>query len=268
MIAPTDRLSLPRGVRVTGAGVVDEVRAAPLEVNAVGRLVLGATSCEAAARELAERFDVAEPQALADALAFASELNERLLLNVAPRARAASIVRWGRMLPLLLPLGALPALPRRRHRIDTTRTRSLLVSALAALVRPACALGAAATAIALLVLPVSADAVAHCALLGAAVAAGVVVHELGHLALLRGVPACVVVRGVRVAVVHGPVTRRRERVAAGAGPAAALASAAGLAVVAALASSAAAATVVGVLVLQALGLTVLSVDGRRACGLT
>jgi hypothetical protein len=97
--------------------------------------------------------------------------------------------------------------------------------------------------------------------LAAAVGAGVVLHELGHLVLLRGVPTCAVTRGARLWLLHRAVDRRREAVIAAAGPTAGLAVAALLLALPGLPATAAGLA----LSLHALGFTVLTSDGRTMC---
>jgi hypothetical protein len=96
-------------------------------------------------------------------------------------------------------------------------------------------------------------------------AIGVSVHEAGHALLLRGAPAFVARRGVRVAVVHRCLPARRESFVAlggalaGCGYAIAAAALAWVVAVPQLAAAAAA------LVPHAFALTVVTGDGRRAC---
>jgi hypothetical protein len=98
-----------------------------------------------------------------------------------------------------------------------------------------------------------------------AVAGGVVAHELGHLLLLRGVPACVVIRGLHVSVLHRSLTRSREaRVAAG-GPAVGILLTAVTLLVVELWPTPELATVSLVQAGQLAGLTILTRDGRRVC---
>jgi hypothetical protein len=106
------------------------------------------------------------------------------------------------------------------------------------------------------------------ATLGIAIAAAVALHELAHLAALRGVPACIVVRGFRASVVHRAVSPRRTRAVAASGPAAGIALAlcvVGLTCVRPSTEGGAAALVCFV---NAVGLTVASRDGRALCGLS
>ena len=97
--------------------------------------------------------------------------------------------------------------------------------------------------------------------LAAAVGIGVVLHELGHLALLRGVPTCAASRGARLWLLHRAIDRRREVVVTAAGPTTALAAAAAL-----LSMPGPSANVASLaLSVHALGFTVLTADGRALC---
>lgn len=114
-----------------------------------------------------------------------------------------------------------------------------------------------AAALALLALP--AALLVHAWPIAPAVGAGVLVHELAHAFALRGVAHAGVRRGLRAAVIHPRLSPRRALLVGAAGP---LAPAlAGLALVhvptAALPLAA-----------HALALTVVSPDGRNACGLS
>ncbi len=265
MIGAHDSLTLPARVVRRGEGLYDGVRGVTLPLNATGRVVLGAHTPAEAASALRERFAIDERRALADVVNFCAELNARLLLNVAPRAGAtAFVVRWFVHLPFLVPLGALPRVPSVRRGVDTRTSWRTFVTGLRAtspfaLLAFACA--AAATLVMLAALGSLSASTA--ATVGAAVGAGVAVHELGHLLVLREVPACVVTRGLRIAVVHRSVSYRRQAAVAGAGPAAGVALAAILLAWPGDSGSLAAL----VLSLQAIGLTVVTKDGRTLCGL-
>ena len=97
------------------------------------------------------------------------------------------------------------------------------------------------------------------------VGTGMVVHELGHLVLLRGVPACVVVRGLRVSLLHRRLGPRREVGVALGGPGAGIALAAAALLAVELYPCVELAAVALVEAIQLLGLTTLTHDGRRVC---
>jgi hypothetical protein len=269
MIGPQDRLALPAGVELRDDALHDVVRACSVPLNRTGFAVLGASTPGEAAAELERRYGVEARTALDDVLRFCADLNARLLLNVAAHGgRVALVRRWLLRLPCLLPLGVLPSAPTARRPVDTTRARSLARSAPRAL-GPFVALllvsGMLVPALLLAAVGVVAPTLAGA--LGAAIAGSVLVHELAHLAALRGVPACVVTQGFRIAVVHRAISLRRTRGVAACGPVAGLVLAACLlAALWVVPSSELAATAL-VSLLNALGLTVLSSDGRALCGL-
>ena len=263
MIAAHDRIALPPSVERRTDGVYDHVRGVTLPLNATGAVIVDAGTPEAASRALRLRYAVDEERALADAIGFCAVLNERLLLNVSPVLGAPALaVRWVAHLPFMLPARTLPRVPARRRHLDTRSLRSILVTGVRATLPFAVLTSLGACVVATLVLGgLGATSTSTTLALAAAVGVGVVLHELGHLLLLRGVPTCAVTRGARLWLLHRRVDRRREALVAAAGPTVALAIAALL-----LALPGLAATVAGLtLSLHALGLTVLTGDGRTLC---
>ena len=263
MIAAHDRIALPAGVERRAGCVYDHVRGVTLPLNATGAVVVDASTPAAASRVLGLRFAVDEERALVDAVGFCAELNERLLLNVSPvRGGTAFALRWFALLPFMLVARRLPTVPARRRHVDTSSARSILVTGVAATL-PFAMLAALGTGfVALLVLGGLGAASASITLvLAVTVGGSVVLHELGHLAMLRGVPTCAVTRGARLWLLHRRVDRRREAIVAAAGPTFVLAIAMPL-----LALSGLTATVAALaLSLHALGFTVLTADGRTLC---
>lgn len=271
MIDVRDRVRLPAGVRLTAAGLHDDVRGETFELNETGRLVV---RCADGRRvgEVAEltaaRFGVTEDIALADVSGFCLALNERFLLNVESRPGAV-LLRLLVSLVRGLPLGALPAPPRRRARIDTTGASAAVFSTAGALAWRALAVGAlAAAAAAALLAGVGAPGLGPPVLLGASAALALVVHEGAHAAALRGVPCCLCLAGTAVFLLHRPLPGRRRGLVAVAGPLAA--AAAGLTALAAAAALGLAALGPAALVplSHVLALTVAGRDGRAACGLS
>lgn len=263
MIAADDRIALPACVERREDGVYDHVRGLTLPLNATGAVIVDSPTPAAASRALRLEFAVDEERALADAIRFCAELNERLLLNVSPRRGAPAVaLRWLVHLPFLLPARTVPRVPARRRPVDTSSIRSILATGVRATLPFALLAAIGAFVVASLVLAGLGAASASTAFaLGGAVGGGVVVHELGHLALLRGVPACAVTRGARLWLLHRALERRREALVAAGGPTAALAVAALLLVL-----PDPSATVAGLaLSLHALGFTVLTGDGRTLC---
>jgi hypothetical protein len=269
VIGPHDRIRLPEGVELRDGALVDVVRLSTMPVNAAGLATLAEPTPLEAAGALSRRHGIDADTALRDVLRFCAELNARFLLNVAARGgRVAVAWRWLGRVPFLLPLGLVPTLPTARRAVDTTSVRSLARTAPAALVRFALLLLVTGAGSATLLLGAAGAASRTLAVtLGVAISGSVAVHELAHLAALRGVPACVVTRGLRIAVVHRAASRRRTRAVAASGPAAGLALGACLVglVYAWPSSELGAAALVALS--NALGLTVVSRDGRTLCGL-
>ena len=264
---------LPEGVTLAEAGLSDSVRGVVLPVNPTGRLIVAhadGRSLAEIACVLAERFGLAREQALADVLTFARELNEKLLLNLHRRGDPFRLAgRWLRSAGCLFPLGIVPEPPRRRRALATTghAVAALAVARALAGFGLAAATGTGASTLFVLASLGVRDLPTAVAL-GGAVGVGIVAHEGGHAARLRGVPACVAVGGLRPFVLHAPLDARRRASAALAGPAAGVALG-WVVLAAALAFDAEIAAVASViLAAQALGLTVGARDGRRACGLS
>lgn len=259
LIAPGDRVRLPDGLLLREDGLADPVRDAVFPVNGSARVILANADGRTVA-EIASRLGAPPEVALRDTLAFCAQQNVQLLLNVEPRRGA--LARWLATAARTAPLGLLPPFSRRRLAFPSATAWRALFG-----VGAAAGVLAAAAAFALLA---AAGIVAPVAvlLLGICVGAGLVLHEGAHVAALTGVPCCLVLAGLRVAVLHRSLPPGRRRVVAVAGPAAA-ALAGGLALGAAwLLSLEEAALGAAPLAAQALGLTVLAGDGRAACGLS
>lgn len=270
MIAPGDGVRLPPGVALRDGALEDSVRGAAWPLNEAAELVLaraGAATIADTASALAERFAVPADTALADVRAFCADLNSKLLLNIEPRSGALALGgRWLSEAVLLLPLGALPRLPLRRSAIDT-RTAARAVATVARRLSLQ-ALGVAALLAALATLLFAGAGVPELELpllLAASAASGLVAHEAGHAAALRGVPSCLAHAGLRTFVLHAPLPALRRALVALAGPAAATV----LGWVALLVAFALAlddlALAATLLTTHALGLTVAAEDGRTAC---
>jgi hypothetical protein len=262
-----DGLSLPVDVTLTPTGLRDDVRGLDLPLNESGRVVVQSSTPDAAAAALVALYGIDVRRARADARTFCAEVNDRLLLNLYARGGAAIlVVRWIIVAARLLPYGARPSTPARRRAVDTTSMHKTVVSGVRALGPAALAFGAGAAAAAALALSALGGRAPTFALAaGAAVAAGVIAHELGHLLALRGVPACLVTRGLRLSVLHRPLDRSREALVAVAGPAAGTTVALGPLVAFFVRGSPEAAVASLVLLLQLSGCTVLTRDGRRLC---
>ncbi len=269
MIGPFDRVRLPEGVELRDGALVDVLRPSAVPVNPTALIALDARTPHEAAAALERRYGVDAEAALRDVLSLFAELNARFLLNVSPRWGVAAVAwRWLRTLPALLPVGRLPTTARARRSVDTSSARSLARTAPAALAPFVALLLAAGTTLsALLLTAFAVNAPTLFVTLGVAIAAVVALHELAHLAALHGVPACIVVRGFRASVVHRAISPRRTRVVAASGPVAGLALALCLVAVTCVQPSAEGAAAALVCFSNALGLTVVSRDGRTRCGL-
>jgi hypothetical protein len=263
MIRARDRLALPAGVSLDADGLRDDVRGVVIPLNATGRALVDRPTPEAMAAIAVTAFAAPPKDALVDAIVFAAALNERHLLNVDVRGGGIAIAaRWLGSVLILGRHRSLPAWPTRRRALDTSSAASSALGAAVGAI-PAAAAGAMPL---LVVPPVIGAPLALSAALAIAVALGVAAHEAGHASLLAGVPAFLGRRCVRVAVVHRPLSTRRTAFVALAGPACGIALAL-LATVLAW-TSAAAELVAAQLALapQAVALTVMTPDGRRACG--
>jgi hypothetical protein len=211
-----DRVSLAPRVRLEGDAVVDDARGIRVPANRAALRILS----------LADGRPVEEIDVPA-AREFCDELNRRLLVNVGePLLRRLAPVRFG-----LVP-GSRPR-----------RVRGVLAGTFP------CAVGVA-------VLALPAALFVHAPLLALTTGAGVLLHEAGHAAALRGIPHVLVRRGLRPRLLHPRLPLGRTLVVAAAGP---------------LAPALLALPLRGTLALplaaHALALTVAAPDGRNACGL-
>lgn len=272
MLSLDDAIRLPRDVRLDEGALVDAVRGERYAVNDTGALVvrLAGRPLADAATEVAERWGVAPERARADVLGFAWVLNRALLANVERGTRwPAAVALWLALAIRLLPLGVMPPPRVSRYPLDTSTAVIAAVTTTRASARRALTL-AVLTALALLQLGVVAGAaqvvLVPSLALGVTIALGLVMHESVHAAVLRGVPAALVTKGLlRTYVLHARVSGRRASLVGIAGPAApALVGVAG-AVAASIAGSPSLAVLACPLGAHALSLTVVGRDGRAAC---
>ncbi len=271
MLSLEDSIVVPTGVRVDGHDVVDDVRAARYPANDSALFVLrrAGRPLGDVAEELGRCHRLEPGRARADVLVFAHALNVGLLANVVrrrPRHRRA--IEWLVLAARLAPAGTLPAPVARRHPLDTRTSIRAVVSAARGLVGRAFALAAVVAVIALQPLPAAPTRIALVAIaLGAGVGGSIILHEAGHAALLAGVGAALVLAGPRTYVLHAPVSQRRRRVLAAAGPACACGLGGVVIAVAWVLRLPELALAGCAPVGHALGLTVATGDGRTACGL-
>lgn len=270
MIGRRDRIELPDGVELCGEEIVDHVRGATVRLNETAtRLVadLQARSIADAAGAIARDVGVSVGQVETDATRLCAELNNRLLVNIRRGGGLRFLAaRWLSLALLLLPLSSLPSLPYRRYPVlrGTALTRALSVVRTLAL--RSFVLGCVSgVALALLLIGSGLAVVALPIALLATVALTIAapVHELAHVLALRRAPCFLVVRGLRMAVVHNA---GRSALVAVAGPASGIALAIPALALTPVLPEAAFLSIV--LSGQLLGLTVLGKDGRNACGLS
>ena len=258
MIRPDDRIELAPGVTLDEGELVDDVRRTRVRLSPTAAVALDAATPALMAERLRARYDVDRPRAEADTALLCAQLNAALLANVEV-APARLIVRWLFAAAMLAPVRRLPMWPPRRRAVRT----STVCGALASVAR---GIAAAATIVAVATaVPLALVGAAEVSLVvGLGAALGLVLHESAHAIALRGTPAALIVRGVRVSLLHAQLDPRRERIVAAAGPLAVV----GAALVSlgpVQAGFELAASLPAVLGLHALNLTVLAADGRKLC---
>lgn len=266
-----DVITVPDGVVPEGDGLADLARGMWYPGNPAAGVVLassGRTIAEAAG-VLVARFGVSVERARDDALAFAWELNRALLLNV--ERRAGRFARWRAWLTLavrLAPAGRVPPMVARRRSLDTSTRARAALSCARGLVGRGVAL-AVAVAVAGLQLSVVAGGTSYVLALVAGLSAGValVVHEVGHAAALGAMPAAIVTAGPRTFVLHGALEGVRRSVVAVAGPSLPALAGVGLATAALWTRTDELSVASCPLAAHVLGVTLLTSDGRAACGL-
>jgi hypothetical protein len=218
---------------------------------------------EATVADLSRHARIDPVRARMDVLRFAYALNRELLANITHRSRwPARLGAWLRLAARLAPAGALPPFVAHRTALDTTTRLRSARGVLGALWRRG-----AGTAAAAALLGAPGRPTVGALALGLGVAIGPTAHEIGHVWLLGGAAAALVVCGLRTYVMHAPLSpARRRRVAAG-GPSLAAVLGVGAVTAAWLAAAPGLALLGGALVVHAVGLTVATADGRTACGL-
>ena len=259
MIGRNDAISLAPGVHVENRVLIDSVRGLSIPLSDAAAVALRESTPARMGAALAATFDVDRGRADADARAFCAQLNRLLLANVRV-APPRLVFRWAMRALMLAQLHQVPRWPPSRRAVST-RTITLAIASTLWAARSAALAVALTIALPLLLVGVPRAAL----LIPVAAAAGMLVHEAGHAATLRGVESALIVRGVRVALLHSKLDARREAVVAAAGPLAA-AFLAALTLAVAMATAVPAAAFVPLpLALHAFGLTVISPDGRKIC---
>jgi hypothetical protein len=258
VIRPNDRIELAPRVTLEEGELVDHVRRTRVRLSPTAAVAVHAATPALMAERLSARYDVDSTRAEADAVLLCAQLNAALLANVEV-APPRLIVRWLIAASMLASVRVVPAWPPRRRAVRTSTTYGALASVARGTVAAATVV-AVATALPLAL--VGAPGVGLVVGLGAAL--GLVLHETAHAIALRGTAAALIVRGVRVSLLHAQLDPRRERIVAAAGPLAVVGAA-----IASLGPAQAgldlAASLPAVLGLHALGLTVLAPDGRKLC---
>lgn len=271
MLEPCDRVVLSVDVRRDADALVDDVRGVRYPLNATAGVLLDSVAepLEVLSASIAARWAIPLSQARRDVLGFAWELNRHGLANVVPgRSRRRRARSWAGLALRLLPCARLPAPIVRRRPLDTSTVWRATATAVGALVRPAAAVALAAATLLLLVGAFAGGAQVLAAIaVGGATGASLLLHEVGHAAALRGVPAALLLVRGRASVLHGPLGCYRTVGVAVAGPAAPVLCGVVLAAVAIHIGAPLAALAACPAVGHALSATVAARDGRRACGL-
>ncbi|MBM3679285.1 MAG: hypothetical protein FJW96_15645 [Actinobacteria bacterium] len=272
MLVPEDRLEVPTGVVLRDGKLEDVARGATVAVNPAAAVVLraGGRPLREIARDLEVAFAIDAARARDDVLRFAWQLNGLGLANVRHHhGRLWRGLQWLRLALRLLPSATLPPSLTRRLPLDTTTSWRALAGVVRALVGRALLLAAVAVVVLMPVAAVGgARSLVLAGALGASAGLALIAHETAHaLALVRASPAAIVVSWRRISVIHAELTPRRRTVVAAAGPL--LPATFGLAIAALAVVVRLPELAVGAAPLagHAVGLTVITSDGRRACGI-
>ena len=269
MIADTDTLRLAAGVTLENGNLGDAVRGSAWPLNPTGAFVLAREGSPLGriVQELADAFLLPPETARGDVLRFVWALNALALVNIdrqGPRLRR--FADWLQLALRLAPAGAVPAVSARRHALDTRTLAGAVASAGRALRARVFVVAAVATVVAAQFAAVLGSRGISLALaVGAGTGAGLGLHEVAHVASLRGVPSALVVRGRRTYVLHAPVGRARRTLVALAGPGVAVAFGVALVIGGALGAAPVLVILGCPLVAHAVSLTVAGSDGRIAC---
>jgi hypothetical protein len=242
MIDGRDTIELVPGVALRGGSLIDPVRGAAIPLNRSAELVLTAPTIAAAGRAL-DRSGASN--GTVDALAFCARLNALALLNVQIRLRERARRRL-----VAFRYGIVLHAPVRRVHVPGPVAVARVVAAPAALLT-------------LALLPATVIAGSAAVAVAFITGAGVVLHEVGHALALRGTSYALVLDGLRPALLHRRLHGWRAVAVASAGP---LAPA--LVALAVALTFRQAAPVLAPLAAHSLGLSILTQDGRNACGLS
>jgi hypothetical protein len=259
VICANDRIELPSGVSMQGSELVDDIRGVRIQLNQTAIVALREATPAQMATALCSHFAVDRRAADVDALTLCARLNAALLANVRV-ATPRLLARWLSAALMLAPIRRVPSWPARRRAVCT----SSVGAAVATVIRGTVSTAAAVSVVTALPLAaVGAPALALAAALAAGT--GLVLHEVAHAVALRGVAAALIVRGVRVSLLHPRLDARRERLVAAAGPLAVVAASLITLTAVHAAAAVSAAPIPVIFALHGLGLTVLGPDGRKLC---
>jgi Coenzyme PQQ synthesis protein D (PqqD) len=278
MIRGDDRVSLAPGVRLSDYGLADVLHEGDtlVTLNPSGRNIatlFDGRPLRDVGAAIVARYGIDAQRAERDARILAADLNRRLMVNVQPRAgELARLSRWItqsiRGIPLLI-VPSLRDLPSARWPLPIGRPLATVAVVTRHTVPRVALLGL------MLVLPI----VLMLGVLGAlrpeipfallvGLTTGLVAHEAGHALALRRGPAAIGLNGITVFIMHPPLRGAHRAIVAAGGPLMATAIGWALLFVALVTQSTPLALTASLLTFQALGLTVLGHDGRKACGLS
>lgn len=271
--------SLPPGVRLQTSGIEDEVRGGAWPLNhtaiAILRLVLERPLDQSAAI-LSTKYSLQEDIARRDILQFCRDLNRKSLLNINETLGSylTRIFTWVPVALFSLILASTPISPptppvTRRH-VDTSSRMRAVASVSRSLSMHSLKLGgiiSLAASAPLLAIGGVEGIIAMC-MVALTIGLSMIVHEAGHAIMLVGTPCSIERSGMGVWIRHAPVSARQQILVSAGGPLAASCLAIIVLAAAELTGFNTLALLIVGLAPHSLGLTVLSRDGRRACGLS
>lgn len=275
----TGAMSLAPGVTLDSsrAVLVDAVRGQSVPLNQTACYML----YSAQGRSLGETTETIASETRTDIQivrrdleALCDKLNSKALVNVGGR-QSHMLRAW---LPLALKSvrhGIIPSAPPIlivRRPVDTSTTRSIILTTAAAGIRNAFSWALSVVGVLLAALLVGAEPATFYRQLtilavAPAIGASLLIHEIGHALFLRNVPTVLVTRGPQIFLLHRPIQSQRAVLVSAAGPVISGIVGGSLLIVAYLITAPVLLLVALPFVVQLLGLTVLAHDGRHLLGL-